>query len=81
MSIRERLRAWWTARQRATDLRILWPSCLSQAPSYELAEAAFLGHAGLDPAWDEFETREIKRILGREADRLAGFPVEQGEES
>jgi hypothetical protein len=45
------LRNWWWARQRAMDLRILWPSCKELAPNLDKAKQAFMMHAINDPAW------------------------------
>jgi hypothetical protein len=48
------LRNWWWARQRAIDLRILWPECKAQAEDLDHAKAAFAVHAFHDNAWIEF---------------------------
>lgn len=45
------LQKFWYARCRKLDMEILWPSCLSQAPSLDHAKAAFAVHAFNDPAW------------------------------
>ena len=42
---------WWHARQRAIDLKILWPSCRDQAPDLDTARTAFRWHAMHDKAW------------------------------
>lgn len=54
---------WWRARQRAIDLRILWPICVQNAPDIDHAKAAFAIHAFMDPAWLALgEDEIIKRI-------------------
>ncbi len=45
------LRNWWWARQRAIDLRILWPVCKRMAFDLDQAKRAFMEHAINDPAW------------------------------
>lgn len=52
------LKHWWWARQRAIDLRILWPQCKQLAPDMDRAKAAFAVHAYHDPAWVEFYGRD-----------------------
>ena len=42
---------WWRKRQRRTDLEILWPVCLSEAPDIDKAKAAFAVHVFNDAAW------------------------------
>jgi hypothetical protein len=51
MQILSRMREWWWARQRATDLSILWPICRDRAPDRDTALAAFMVHAAQDPCW------------------------------
>jgi hypothetical protein len=53
------VRRWWRRRQRAADLRILWPACVAQAPAIEYARAAFAIHALHDPAWSDYTAAEI----------------------
>lgn len=57
--------SWWHARQRAIDLRILWPICKEKAPNLEQARLAFAMHAMMDPAWlclgrEEIEARVFR---------------------
>lgn len=47
------------ARQRAIDLRVLWPACRSAAPDLDTARAAFAIHAMHDPAWLSLGEDEI----------------------
>jgi hypothetical protein len=49
----------WHARQRAIDLKILWPTCRDQAPDLDMAKAAFAFHAFNDRAWTELGEAEI----------------------
>lgn len=59
------MREWWWARQRAIDLKILWPICKEQAPDIHHARAAFAVHAFRDPAWVEFYgRRRLRKIIG-----------------
>jgi len=41
----------WYARQRAFDLKYLWPQCYNQASCRDEAVLAFAMHALRDPAW------------------------------
>lgn len=41
----------WRAQQRRTDMSILWPSCLEQAPNRQMAVGAFAIHVMNDTAW------------------------------
>jgi hypothetical protein len=65
MNLWRKLREFWWARQRATDLMILWPQCKKLADNMHHARAAFAVHAFNDPAWVEFygETR-LKQVIG-----------------
>jgi hypothetical protein len=60
------IRDWWYARQRAFDLKFLWPSCVELAPDLDHAKAAFAAHAYHDPAWlslgNEVLYDEINRL-------------------
>lgn len=59
------LRSWWWARQRATDLQILWPACKSIAPDLDHARAAFAYHAFNDPAWvDHYGEEGLISVIG-----------------
>lgn len=51
------------ARQRALDLKILWPSCRDLAPDLDHARAIFAVHAFNDPAWLYLGESEIVRII------------------
>jgi hypothetical protein len=56
---------WWHARQRALDLKILWPQCCRAAPDLEHAKAAFAFHAYHDKAWRELGEGGIFRFIDR----------------
>jgi len=56
---------WWHARQRAIDLRILWPACKKQAPDLDHARAAFAVHAFDDPAWCCLDDEEVVRRISQ----------------
>jgi hypothetical protein len=51
MAVLAMILALWRARQRAIDLKILWPICKQGAPDLDHAKAAFAYHAFSDPAW------------------------------
>jgi len=51
MSMLRWIRDWWYARQRAFDLKYLWPSCCEQAKNIEEARMAFAMHALMDKPW------------------------------
>ena len=55
----------WHARQRAIDLRILWPACCAQAPNIDRAREAFARHAFHDSAWTPLGPDEIYRTIDR----------------
>jgi hypothetical protein len=56
--------SWWNARNRAFDLKILWPTCKEQAEGdLTLAKAAFALHAFHDPAWTCLGEAEIVRQI------------------
>lgn len=59
----KRLTGWWRARQRQTDIHILWPACLEQAKSEDQAIAVFLVHALMDSAWDGIPVSDIVTTL------------------
>ena len=54
---------WWHARQRAIDLRILWPACRDQTDDLDRARMAFAIHAFHDKAWLCLGDDEIKRQI------------------
>lgn len=69
------LTRFWHARQRATDISILWPSCKKAASpvadefgitrmNMDHAKAAFAQHCFQDEAWLSLGEDEIKRIIG-----------------
>ena len=53
----------WHERQRAIDLRILWPVCKNLAPDLDHAQAAFAMHAFHDKAWLCLGDDEIRRRI------------------
>ena len=53
----------WRQRQRAIDLRILWPACKENAADLDHAKAAFARHAFHDAAWTCLGEDEIKRRI------------------
>lgn len=57
------IRRWWAKRQRAVDIRILWPACKDNAPDLDHARAAFAYHAFNDSAWLILGEREISRMI------------------
>jgi hypothetical protein len=63
------LRALWYRRCRQTDLEILWPACLDEAPDLDRAKAAFAWHAFIDPAWLALGRDEIIRFIDQELGR------------
>lgn len=68
MSLTDRVLAGWRERQRAVDLKILWPICVELAPTIDHAKAAFAAHAFNDPAWlalgDDELVRRIESLPG-----------------
>ena len=51
---------WWRRRQRAMDMRILWPVLKEQAPDLHIARAAFYMHASNDCAWtDDYSVEDL----------------------
>lgn len=57
------LLGWWYARNRETDLQILWPACLAGAPDIDHAKAAFAVHAFNDDAWMVLGEAEVYRRI------------------
>lgn len=55
----------WHARQRAIDLKILWPACKEQANDLGSARKAFFMHAAMDPAWSDLDPDKISLIISR----------------
>lgn len=45
------LREFWWARQRAIDIKLLWPTCKELTPDLATAHQVFMVHAANDPAW------------------------------
>jgi hypothetical protein len=45
------IRRWWWARQRAIDIRILWPQIKAQTATLGAAHLVFFTHATFDKAW------------------------------
>jgi hypothetical protein len=64
------------ARQRAIDMRILWPACIERAPNLDLALTIFRIHCYQDPAWLELGEATINEMLDRleVANRSAPHP-------
>jgi len=59
------IRNWWWARQRAIDLKILWPECKAAAGGdLDRARAAFFLHAFNDPAWVCFYEEKVWSVIG-----------------
>ena len=50
---------WWHARQRAIDMKILWPTCVEGANDLDHAKAAFAVHCFQDPAWLALGEKEL----------------------
>lgn len=48
----------WRYRQRAADLKILWPVCRTAAPSLDVAKAVFAMHVLRDRAWTDDYTKD-----------------------
>lgn len=66
MALLPAVRSWWWARQRAIDLRVLWPECKRIAPTIEHARAGFAHHAFNDPAWREhYGERGLQEFISR----------------
>ena len=63
MAIWALIRGWWRARQRAIDLKILWPLCVAGAADLDYAKAAFTLHAMNDPAWRELGEDELLSFI------------------
>jgi hypothetical protein len=57
------IRTWWRARQRAIDLKILWPLCVAGAADLDYAKAAFTLHAWNEPAWRELGADELLAFI------------------
>ncbi len=57
------LRQRWYARCRALDLKLLWPSCRTNARDVDHARAAFAMHAFSDPAWQSLGEAGIADII------------------
>lgn len=52
------IQRWFWARQRAADLRILWPVCKDKAPTLDTAREVFMLHCLWSPCWvREYEDR------------------------
>ena len=62
------IRMTWRRRQRAMDLKYLWPSLAANASDLNQARLAFAEHAMTDPAWLELgETALLDLIFQLEA--------------
>lgn len=59
------LRNLWWARQRATDLQILWPVCKEQARDLDHAKVAFMVHAANDPCWVRYYGEDLWKIVDK----------------
>lgn len=57
------IRHWWWSRQRAIDLRILWPICKERGRNLDHAKAAFAVHAFHDPAWIGFYGEDLYNVI------------------
>jgi|HubBroStandDraft_2_1064218.scaffolds.fasta_scaffold1623075_1 hypothetical protein len=57
----KKLKAWWQARQRASDVAVLWPECCALTDSEAQARQVFLHHVMLDAAWLSLGTAELVR--------------------
>lgn len=54
----------WRAYQRKLDREILWPELKAQAPTLDIAKAAFMAHAVHDTAWTrDFDRLELARLV------------------
>jgi hypothetical protein len=53
----------YNARRRELDIKLLWPSCKSQAPNMQRAREAFRMHTILDAAWIDLSDDEINSIV------------------
>ena len=49
---------WWRKRMRKSDLAILWPACVQNAPDLDHAKAAFAYHVFNDSAWTKEYTHD-----------------------
>ena len=57
------LSRWWNRRRREIDVQVLWPQCLRQAGSREVAKRAFRTHMELDPAYSDMSDDEKDMFL------------------
>lgn len=58
------LKSWWRRRQRAIDVRILWPAMKTAADGdVEQARGLFYLHCMKDRAWSDFRQAEIIGIV------------------
>lgn len=56
----------WRRRLRSIDLQVLWPECVRQAPSIEMARVAFAMHAFHDSAWmADYSEEELEIFIDR----------------
>ena len=53
----------WQARQRAMDVKWLWPALKTSAPSLSEAKKAFTYHAQTEKAWQSVSEDEINRQI------------------
>jgi hypothetical protein len=61
-------RAWtgnWHRQRRNTDMDVLWPMCLEEAPNIRAAREAFMLHCEHDAAWRELSTAELADFIDR----------------
>ena len=57
---------WWRKRQRAIDVRFLWPEIMARSASMKIARQAFVEHVAYDLAWTEdFTYSEIVAYVDR----------------
>lgn len=56
---------WWYARQRAIDVKFLWPICLEGAHDLDHAKKAFALHVFQDPAWLALGEKELFRFVDK----------------
>jgi hypothetical protein len=57
------LARWWNKRRRNIDVQTLWPQCLENAGSREVARRAFRLHMQLDPAYSDLSDDEKDMFL------------------
>lgn len=60
-----RIKLWYFARLRRTDIEILWPILRAHAPSLEAARHAFAVHIFYNQAWMVLSQHDIDILISK----------------